>query len=199
MRNLYCRFQKDYLPDILYGAVDMVRKTALVLVAMTLLLGCGGHPGYESRKKVMEGYPPEIVDYYASQVIQPGATWRIYLRFRDSDCDMTYIVADAYQSGVGPLTPSFTPIRQTGCQQIKGYLALHTPADTGLLQDQLEVKVVVRDRRGNRSQPIKMTLNFAWRSSEELPGQWQEAASKPLGTINIDLVSSQSFQRAAGS
>jgi hypothetical protein len=193
------RFKESFEPDILYGAVDMVRKIIPLLSAIALLLGCGGHPGYKSRKEIREGYSPEILDYYADQVIQPGATWRIYLRFRDSDCDMTYIVADVYQSGVGPLTPSYTPLRQTGCQEIKGYLALNTPAENSLLQDRLEVKVIVRDRRGNRSQPINLTLNFGWMPSEKQPEKWQETASKTLGVMNIDLVSSQSFQRGAGS
>ena len=146
-----------------------------------------------------EGYPPEILDYYASQVIQPGATWRIYLRFRDSNCDMTYIITDMYQSGVGQLTPSFTPIRQTGCEVMNGYLALNTSADPGLLQDQLEVKVHVRDRRGNRSPPVNLTLSFGRGSSEKPPEKWMQAASRSLGTIQVDLVSSQSFRAGAGS
>jgi hypothetical protein len=177
----------------------MVRKFVFAFLAIALLLGCADHSAYKSRKKQREGYPPEIVDYYADQVIRPGAPWRVYLRFKDSDCDMTYIVADLWQSGVGPHGPSYTPIRETGCREIVGFLALDTPTDQGLVQDQLDLKVYVRDRRGNRSRAINLTLNFDWKSSEQLPEHWKRAPSNRLGTILIDLVSSQSFQGSDGS
>jgi hypothetical protein len=112
---------------------------------------------------------------------------------------MTYVVADLWQSGVGPYEPSYTPIKETSCREIKGYLALSTPEDPALVQDQLDLKVFVRDRRGNRSRAIKLTLNFDWKSSANLTETWQEAASNRLGTILINLGSSQSFQGSAGS
>ncbi len=189
----------NFLPEIRRGATVMVRRTGLALLTTALLLGCAGHPAYESRKKLQEGYPPEILDYHADRVIRPGATWHIYLRFRDLDCDMTYVVADVYQTGVGPHAPSYTPIKGTGCREIMGYLALSTPADPGLVQDQLELKVLVRDRAGHRSRPIDLTLNFLWKSSEEPPEKWKEAASNRLGAIQVDLAGSQSFQGDVGS
>jgi len=112
---------------------------------------------------------------------------------------MTYIITDIYQSGVGPLAPSFTPIRQTGCEEMNGYLALNTNVDPGLLQDQLEVKVLIRDRRGNRSPPVNLTLSFGRESSEKPPEQWDKAASNFVGAVQVDLVSSQSFHGGAGS
>ena len=186
--------ESGFAPEILCGDSVMVKKFIVTFLAMVLLLGCAGDPAYKSRKKQREGYPPEILDYYADHVIRPGSPWRIYLRFRDPDCDMTYIVTDLWQSGVGPHEPSYAPIRETGCREIKGYLALSTPADQGLVQDQLDLKVYVRDRRGNRSQAINLTLNFDWKSSEELPEHWEGASSNRLGAILVDLVSSQSFQ-----
>jgi hypothetical protein len=112
---------------------------------------------------------------------------------------MTYVVADIWQSGVGLHVPSYSPIKKTGCGEVKGYLVLSTPPDSGLVQDQLELKIFVRDRRGNRSQPIKLVLNFDYASSEKPPEQWKQAASNRLGAIQIDLVSSQSSQEGAGS
>ena len=188
-----------FVPEMLHEAATMARKIVLTLLAIILLQGCAGHPAYESRKKMREGYPPEILAYHAARVIRPGANWHIYLKFRDVDCDMTYVVADLWQSGVGLHEPSFTPIRETGCREIEGYLALSTPRDQGLLQDQLELKVTVRDRRGLHSRPVNLTLNFDWKSSEKLPEQWEEAASKRLGIMQINLVSSQSYEGSAGS
>jgi hypothetical protein len=171
----------------------MMRMIFLTLLVVTVILGCAGHPAYESRKKMREGYPPEILDHYAAKTIRPGEIWRIYLRIRDSDCDMTYVVADLWQAGVGPYAASFTPIKGAGCREVHGYLALNTPVDPGLIQDRLEIKVLVRDRRGNRSQAIIVTLDFDTRSAGETPERWLQAASYRLGTIQIDLRSSQSF------
>lgn len=177
----------------------MVRRIFLPLLAIAVLLGCGNHKKqYEHRKAMREGFPPEILAYHADGVIRPGATWRIYLRLKDLDCDMTYIVADLWQSGVGVHPPSYTPIKETGCREVKGFLSLSTPADLGLIQDQFELKVLVRDRRGNRSRPINVSLNFDWKSSQQPPEHWKAAASNPLGTIQIDLVSSQSLQGRGG-
>lgn len=177
----------------------MERRIFLTLLVVALMLGCAGHPAYESRKKMREGYPPEILDHYAARAIRPGEIWRIYLRIRDSDCDMTYVVADLWQAGVGPYAANYTPIKEAGCQEIHGYLALNTPADPGLIQDRLEVKILVRDRRGNRSQAITSILDFDTRSVEETPQRWLQAASNRLGTIQIDLRSSQGFQGGPGS
>ena len=188
-----------FVSEILNGTAVMVRKIVLLHLAIALLFGCAGDPAYESRKKMREGFPPEILDHYADRAIRPGAIWHIYLRFKDSDCDMTYVVADIWQSGVGLHVPSYSPITQTGCGEIKGYLALSTPPDLGLVQDQLEFKIFVRDRRGNRSQPINLILNFDYASSEKPPEQWKQAASNRLGAIQIDLRSSQFFQGGAGS
>ena len=176
-----------------------MRKIFLTLLLCTLILGCARHPAYESRKEMREGYPPEILDHYAARTIRPGEIWRIYLRIRDSDCDMTYVVADLWQAGVGPYAASYTPIKEAACREITGYLALNTPVDPGLIQDRLEAKVLVRDRRGHRSQPITLILDFDTRSVEETPERWLQAASNRLGTIQIDVRSSQSFQGGLGS
>ena len=112
---------------------------------------------------------------------------------------MTYVVADLWQAGVGPYAASFTPLKEAGCREIHGYLALNTPADPGLIQDRLEVKILVRDRRGNRSQAITSILDFDTRSVEETPQRWLQAASNRLGTIQIDLRSSQYFLGGPGS
>ena len=174
----------------------MMRWILPILLACTLLLGCEKHiEQHKYRKALREGFAPEILAYHADRSIRPGATWRIYLSFRDLDCDMTYIVADLWQSGVGPYEPSYTPIKETACKEIKGYLSLTTPTDAGLLQDQFKLKIFLRDNRGHRSRPIHLTLNFDWRSSQTLPEKWQAAASNSLGFLQIDLASSQSFQR----
>ena len=170
-------------------------RILLVFMSVTLIFGCGDRrKQYELSKGLREGFPPQILAYHADRSIRPGTTWRIYLRLNDLDCDITYIVADLYQSGVGQYAPSYTPIKEVGCKEIQGYLSLSTPADQALIQDQVELRIILRDRRGNRSQPIKLFLSFDWHSSQKPPEHWQAAASNHLGSIQIDLASSQSFQ-----
>ena len=36
---------------------------------------------------------PVIIDYYAAEVIRPGAVWRVYLHARDRNGDMRDIIA----------------------------------------------------------------------------------------------------------
>lgn len=169
----------------------MVKKISLALLATVLLLGCGFSWKGQSPSGSREGWPPEILAFYADPVTRPGETWRIYLRIKDVDCDMTYIITDLYQAGVGSYPVSFTPIKETGCSAVMGYVFLRTPADRELIWDRFEVKVLVRDRQGNRSKPIHLQLNFKWVSAKKPPEQWQVASVVPLGAIQVDLENSQ--------
>jgi hypothetical protein len=49
-----------------------------------LALGCQSHGADVGKDK---GHAPTIVDSYATSVIRPGKTWRIYLYVRDDDGD----------------------------------------------------------------------------------------------------------------
>ncbi len=173
----------------------MVRRIFLLLLVTGMLFDCMGHEEvYRQRKAMKEGWPPEILGSYADEVIRPGETWKVYLRFIDRDCDMTYIVADLTQAGFGSYPVSFTQIKETGCQEVKGYIFLNTPLDQYLSWDQFELKVLIRDRRGNRSKPLFFPLSFGRSSEDNLPESWQVAAEKPLGPMRFDLMSSQRLQ-----
>ncbi len=175
---------------ILNGALIMLQKIFLALFTTVLLLGCGFAWRGESPTKSIEGWPPEILAFHADQVIRPGDTWRVYLKIKDVDCDMSYIITDVWQSGVGQYPVSFTPIRETGCRPIMGYVFLKTPADQALLSDQFEVRIFVRDRQGNRSELVNLPLTFDLISAKKPPEQWRVASIISLGAIQTNLVSS---------
>jgi hypothetical protein len=169
----------------------MSRKIPVVLLAASLLFGCGLIWKDEGPLPRQEGRSPEIVSFQAEKVIRPGETWRVYLKLRDVDCDMDYVVTHLWQPGVSAYPVSFTPIRQYVCPEMVGYIFLRTPADRSLIWNQYEAKIVVRDRRGNYSKSINLPLNFDLIDSKKLPEEWQGQPVVSIGAIMIDLEDTQ--------
>lgn len=166
----------------------MIRKILLVLMAASLLVGCGFTWKDEGVPPRKGGQHPEILSFHADRVIRPGETWKVYLKLRDVDCDMTYVVTDLWQIGAGSYPVSFTPIRDVGCPEVVGYVFLTTPPDRALLWSQYEAKILVRDRQGNHSNSIHLPLNFDWVSAKRVPPQWQGATVISIGAIPVDIV-----------
>ena len=169
----------------------MARTIILLLLASTLLVDCGftwktPRPGLSD-----SGSPPEVLSFHADRVIRPGDTWKVYLKVKDVDCDMTYVVTDLQRSGASSYPVSFTPIRTTACPELVGYVFLRTPADRALVWERFEAKVSVRDRRGNRSVPIHLPLNFDGTSSTKPPEQWRAPTVISIGGLQIDLLDSR--------
>ena len=169
----------------------MARRIILTFLATTLLAGCGftwktPRPGLSDR-----GSPPEVLSYYADQVIRPGDTWKVYLKVKDVDCDMTYVITDLQRVGGSSYPVSFTPIRETACPELVGYVFLRTPADQALVMERFEAKVSVRDRRGNQSRSIQLPLNFDQVSSTETPEQWRVPKVVSIGGLQIDLLNAR--------
>ena len=173
------------------GNEVMTKRIFLALLAITLLAGCGFT--WKSNRRLSKdttGAPPQILSFYADRVIQPGETWKIYLSIEDVDCDMTYVVTDMQRSGTSSYPVSFTPIRETACPRLVGYIFLKTPADQALMWDRFEAKVFVRDRRGNPSRSIHLPLNFDRVAPTAIPEQWQASRVVSIGAVQIDLVNS---------
>jgi hypothetical protein len=169
----------------------MIRSMVVALIAASLLFGCGLSWKDEGPPPRKEGRAPEIISYQAEEVIRPGETWRVYLKLRDVDCDMSYVVTQLWQAGVGTYPVSFTPIRQHGCPELVGYIFLRTPADRSVVQNQYDAKIFVRDRQGNHSKSIELSLNFDLIASKKLPDEWQGAPVVSIGAIMIDLTNTQ--------
>ena len=169
----------------------MARRIILTLLATTLLAGCGFVWKTPVPSLSDAGSPPEVVSFHADRVIRPGDTWRVYLKVKDVDCDMTHVVTDLQRSGASYYPVSFTPIRGTACPELVGYVFLRTPRDRALLWETFRAKVHVRDRRGNQSKSINLPLNFDQTSSKEPPEQWQAPTVVSIGGLQIDLLDSR--------
>jgi hypothetical protein len=169
----------------------MFKKALLILLASFVLVSCGLLWEGQGPGPKDEGSPPQILASYAEQVVRPGATWKVYLRVRDVDCDMTYVITDLWQAGGGSYPVSFTPIRGLPCPELAGYVFLRTPADGDLVWEQFQAKLFVRDRRGNRSNSIRLPLSFDQVSAGKLPEQWRVATVVSIGAINVDLATRQ--------
>lgn len=169
----------------------MARRIILTFLATTLLVGCGftwktPRPGLSNT-----GSPPQVLSFHADRVIRPGDTWRVYLKVQDVDCDMTYVITDMQRSGASSYPVSFTPIRETACPELVGYVFLRTPADRALVLERFEAKVSVRDQRGNQSKSIRLPLNFDRVSSTKPPEQWHAPTVVSIGALQINLSDSR--------
>ena len=64
-------------------------KRLLIAIACSLIVwGCGASTQYGRETQVVNPDAPVIIDYYAAEVIRPGATWRVYLHAKDKNGDM---------------------------------------------------------------------------------------------------------------
>jgi hypothetical protein len=171
------------------GTGVMMRNLFVMLMAAFLIGGCGLSWKDEGPPPRQEDSAPEIVSFQAERAVRPGDTWRVYLKLRDVDCDMAYVVTQLWQAGAASYPVSFTPIRQPGCPELVGYIFLRTPPDKDLVWNQFEAKVFVRDRQGNHSNSINLPLNFDWITPKEEVEEWQQATVVSIGAISVDLTS----------
>jgi hypothetical protein len=141
---------------------------------------------------------PVIIDYYAAEVIRPGTTWRVYLHAKDTNGDMRDIVVRLLQTGAASAGPSTTLIEGKHSGEVAGYLALRTPRDTNLRRDRFTLRVLVRDREGNRSETIEVPLGFDNVPPAEIPEKWEEIADRRLGFIMITIESTFDRLRRGG-
>jgi hypothetical protein len=156
-------------------------------MASFLSFGCGLSWKDEGPPPRKESRPPEIISFQAERTVRPGETWRVYLKLRDVDCDMAFVITQLWQSGAASYPVSYTPIRQHGCPELVGYIFLRTPPERALVWNQYEAKVFVRDRQGSHSNPIDLPLNFDWIFSKKQVEHWQNATVVSIGAINVDL------------
>ena len=162
-------------------------------LVLTFLVGSCSRLQVQDYDKVFEekGQPPVLIDHYASDVIRPGTTWKIYLKAKDKDGDMDYIATILYQTGFGYYATDYTRLTGKERKEFAGYVALRTPPETSLTHDQFTMEVLLRDRQRNSSEIIKLPLTFGQVERENIPGEWQAVAKKRLGVMVTGLQSMQ--------
>ena len=172
----------------------MFRKIFFTIFLATLLLVFQTLPQFEQAQAGEKGQPPELLGSYAVKEVHPGQTWNIYLKAKDVDGDMKYIVAVLFMAGEGSYPTSEIWLKGEHRSEFAGYIFLHTPMDGTLVADMdtLKVSIFIRDRAGNKSQTVKLPLSFVpGRTPEKIPAQWQQAAKHQLGYINNSILSTE--------
>ena len=172
----------------------MFRKIFFTIFLATLLLVFQTLPQFEQAQAGEKGQPPELLGSYAVKEVHPGQTWNIYLKAKDVDGDMKYIVAVLFMAREGSYPTSEIRLKGEHRSEFAGYIFLHTPMDGTLVADMdtLKVSIFIRDRAGNKSQTLKLPLSFVpGRTPEKIPAQWQQAAKHQLGYINNSILSTE--------
>ena len=164
-------------------------KRALIAIALSLIVwGCGTSGPHGTQSQTDQGEAPEIIDYHAAEVIRPGATWRVYLKAQDKDGDIRDIASVVTQRGTAGYPTSVTRISEEHSREVAGFLVLRTPATRDLMTDRLNLRVIVRDRQGNRSESVELPLRFGDVPPQEIPEKWEQFADQRLGVIQVSIL-----------
>ena len=165
-----------------------MKEEILFTLALTFLIfGCASSQPHGADTERDKGQAPTMVDSYAPSVIRPGKTWRIYLCARDDDGDMKDIVTIFSKEGRTPFKTTVTRIDGTDSKDLAGHLFLRIPQNSDLLYRSFTFTVMVRDSKGNKSEPVDFPLRFNYVQDPDVAEKWQEAANRKLGAILIDL------------
>jgi hypothetical protein len=176
----------------------MLKRALITIVLTWIVWGCGTSTQYETETQVDNPDAPVIIDYYAAEVIRAGTTWRVYLHAKDKNGDMRAIVVRLLQTGAGSVGSSTTRIEEKYSGEVAGYLALRTPRDRNLRRDRFTLRVLVRDREGNRSETVELPLRFDNVSPAEIPEKWEKIADRRLGFMMITIKSTSDRLRRGG-
>lgn len=171
----------------------MLRKIFFAILLTALVGGCQKPAKFEQEHPGAKGHPPELLGYYAAKEVRPGETWNIYLKAKDVDGDMKYIVAVLSMAGEGSYPTSEVWLKGDNRSEFDGYIFMNTPPleMTELSSmGNLNVSIFIRDWAGNKSEAVKLPLTFDESAApEKVPANWQKAANHELGYINNAILS----------
>jgi hypothetical protein len=166
-------------------------RTKLAVIGMILvgIVGCAHMGGLEEKEKIYGKNPPAIEKSFASNQLEPGDQWKIYVLASDPDGDMETIIAVVDQSGIGPYPVSITKIKGENGKELSGYVYLNTTGPSGhdfLHNQELTVSIQIRDKAGHASQPVTHSALLLGGHTQKSPpvGVFKE---KELGPIMVVL------------
>ena len=158
-----------------------MQRTVLAALVLSLLFWvCAGS------RQTSANDAPAILDSYASSVIRPGTSWRVYLRAKDVDGNMRSIVAVLSGPGVSSET-SITHLKKKQGLEFAGYLFMRTSRDRSLLNNTYKLQVFVRDSKEAKSETVEFPLSFDYKDPQKLPAEWQDVAKNKLGGMTIEI------------
>jgi hypothetical protein len=176
----------------------MKNKIVAGMVVLLLTAGCAALMSLEERKKRYGKDTSVITNSYASKQLNPGDTWKIYLKASDPDGDMDSIIAIVDLKGSGTQPVSLTRIKNGDRKELSGYISLSTPSGEGWLNSlTLTLTVQIKDRAGHLSKAVTFPMEFNSLYVQEPPpaGAFQE---QYLGSIMITLRSFHDDQGSEG-
>ena len=126
----------------------MFRKIFFAILVATFMGGCQKPPMFEQEHPGSKGHPPELLGYYAAKEIRPGEPWNVYLKAKDIDGDMKYIVATLSGEGEGSFPPSEIWLKGADRAECDGYIFMNTPplemTELSIIGN-LEINMFIRD------------------------------------------------------
>lgn len=168
----------------------MKKRVVAGLILLFFLAGCANMEPMAAREETYGRGVPAINQAFASKQIRPGDSWKVYLNASDPDGNMTYIVSEVSQPGVGPYPISRTRVKEGDRKEFSGYVYLNTFSFAGspssLNYVNLTLTVWIQDRAGHYSNPAVFLTSFNPRHTQEPPppGAFKE---RDLGPIMVNL------------
>ncbi|MCX5912967.1 MAG: hypothetical protein NTV04_13675 [Deltaproteobacteria bacterium] len=167
----------------------MKNRIVAGMVVLLLIVGCAPMMSFEEREKIYGKETPVITETYASKQMNPGDTWKVYLKASDPDGDMESVVAIVHMVGSGTHPVSYTRIKDGNRKELSGYFSLITSNPSGdawLNNLTLTLTVQIKDRAGHLSKAVTFPLDFNRRNVQEPPPQGV-FPEQNLGPIMITL------------
>ena len=138
------------------------------------------------------GSPPVITHWFASERINHGDIWKIYLEANDPDGDMRNFVCAVDQVGYGPYSSEYVVIRKEHRKKLKGYLRFFTSGGMGLKMSEwtrFNVTVYIRDSGRLTSNKVVFPLVLSQGPKQgSPPSPFDTGPLDGLGAIRIELI-----------
>jgi len=138
------------------------------------------------------GSPPVITHWFASERINRGDIWKIYLEANDPDGDMRHFVCVLDQMGYGSYSSEYVQIRKEHREKLKGHLRFFTSAGMGLQMSEwtrFSLTVYIRDRGRLISNKLVFPLILSQGAKQGPPSPpFNSGPLDRLGAITIELI-----------
>lgn len=156
-----------------------------LLACVILPLGC-------RHVESAPGSPPVITHWFASERVNRGDIWKIYLEASDPDGDMRHFVCVLDQVGYGPYPAEYVVVKREHREKLKGYLRFFTSAGMGLQMSEwtrFSLTVYIRDRGRLTSNKVILPLVLSQGAKQgPPPPPFDSAPLDILGAISIELI-----------
>jgi hypothetical protein len=135
---------------------------------------------------------PTITHAFATDTLQYGNIWKIYIEAEDPDGDMLRIVSVVDQVGYGHYPSQWVYLKPQYGKQLRGYLQGNFYSKTAAPLNegtQITLKVSVFDKAGNESNEMVFRLTFlsGGGGSPSPPAPFDQGDNPRLGYISLDL------------